>query len=277
MKIGVSLPPAFLCGVASSAHQEKMLEGGVSSFLTRLREAGCTHIELRAVRAGTPKEIVTGAADALRGAGLQMTVHSALADEPAEAFWERLHPLLAVQSDLCVTVHSVSSREKTVSLLRRLSEYAACRYPGARLALENNRSKKGDNIDLVECAGVLSTIRETGMNSIGACWDFGHFRWDVMTHPTLLPDALPPRAFAERAIHTHIHSVYADTTHFPLTMGELPLADYVRLLTESGYTGVYNLEPEPERWDASIDAAHEIVRSVELLKKTVQSIEEELR
>lgn len=277
MKIGVSLPPALLCGAASSAHQEKLLEHGVPPFLTRLRKAGCTHIELRAVRSDTPEDIVTGAARALRSAGLQMTVHGVLTDEPAEAFWKRLHPLLAVQSDLCVTVHSVSSRETTVSLLRRLSEYAACRQPGARLALENNRSKKGDNIDLVECAGVYSTILETGMNNIGVCWDFGHFRWDVLTHPALLPDALPPRAFAERAIHTHIHSVYADTTHFPLTMGELPLADYVRLLTESGYTGVYNLEPEPERWDASIDAAREIIRSVELLKETVLRIKEELK
>ena len=277
MKIGVSLPPALLCGSASSAHQEKMLERGAESFLARLRDAGCTHIELRAVRADTPEEMVTGAAAALQKAGLQLTVHSALTDEPAEAFWERLDPLLAVQSDLCVTVHSASSREKTVSLLRRLSEYAAGRYPRARLALENNRSKKGDNIDLVECAGVLSTVQEAGMDNIGTCWDFGHFRWDYLTHPALLPDAMPPREFARRAIHTHIHSVYADTTHFPLTMGDLPLDDYVRLLAGSGYAGVYNLEPEPERWDAAIDAAHEIVRSVELLREAIRKTEEELK
>jgi len=277
MKIGVSLPPALLCGQPSSAHQAALLKDGLLPFLIRLQEAGCTHIELRAVRSDTPESIIEGAVSAAVRAGFGLTVHGALADESAELFWARLQPLLAVQNDLCVTVHSSSSREKTQSLLRRMGEYAAVRHPAAKLALENNRSRRGDNIDLVECAGVFRSVQESGLVNIGTCWDFGHFYWDHLAHPSLLPDALPPADFIACAIHTHIHSVYMDTTHFPLTMGELPLAGYIRALLQSGYTGVFNLEPEPERWDASTDAAEEIVRSVELLRKILRKEKEELK
>ena len=275
MNIGVSLSPAFLCGHASSHHQKRMLKEGVQPFLARLIEAGCTHIELRAVRSDTPEEIVRGAAAALKEAGLFLTVHGALKDEPAEVFWGRLEPLLSAQENLCVTVHSASTREETIRLLSRMGEYARLHHPAARLALENNRSKKGDNIDLVECGGVLETVRATGLASIGTCWDFGHFCWDHLTHPSLLPDDLPPASFIARAVHTHIHSVHENTTHFPLTMGNLPLKAYLAALLAAGYRGVFNLEPEPERWDESIDAAEEIVRSVVLLKNTLISFKEE--
>ena len=275
MNIGVSLSPGFLCGRTASHHQKQLLKEGVQPFLTRLIEAGCTHIELRAVRFDTPEEIIRGAAAALKEAGLFLTVHSALRDEPAEAFWGRLLPLLAAQENLCVTVHSAATREETLRLLRRMGEYARLHHPAARLALENNRSKKGDNIDLVECGGVLETVQAVGLANIGTCWDFGHFCWDHLTHPSLLPDDLPPAAFIARAVHTHIHSVYEDTTHFPLTMGTLPLKAYLSALLNAGYRGVYNLEPEPERWNESIDAAEEIIRSVILLKNTLLAHKEE--
>lgn len=275
MNIGVSLSPAFLCGQAASRHQTNMLKDGLTPFLTRLQTAGCTHIELRAIRRDTPKEIIIGAVRTAQEAGLLLTVHGALSDEPAELFWSRLLPVLTAQKNLCVTVHSASTREETLLLLRRMGEYALLHHPGVRLALENNRSKKGDNINLVECAGVASTVGAADLPNLGTCWDFGHFYWDHLTHPSLLPDALPPEAFLQRAIHTHIHSVYANTTHFPLTMGDLPLKFFIRALQKAGFSGVYNLEPEPERWDESIDAADEIIRSVEILRNTLQQTEEE--
>lgn len=275
MNIGASLSPAFLCGEASSAHQQTMLKDGLPAFLARLRSAGCTHIELRAVRRDTPEETVTGAVRAAQEAGLSLTVHGILTDEPAEHFWSRLAPVLAAEKNLCVTVHSASDRETTLHLLRRMGEYALSHHPGARLALENNRSRKGDNIDLVECAGVGNTVKEADLPNLGTCWDFGHFYWDHLTHPALLPDPLPPEDFLKRAVHTHIHSVHENTTHFPLTMGELPIKSFISALRKSGYCGVYNLEPEPERWNESIDAAEEIIRSVGILKKTLQQTEEE--
>lgn len=268
MKIGVSLAPAFLCGVPGSAHQKRMLEssGGADGFLQRLRDAGADWVELRAVRPGTEKEEVSGAAHAARKAGVSMTVHGTLTDEPAEVFWERMKPVLAVQPALTVTVHSAKSREETVLLLGRLAGYALRHHPQARLMLENNRSKAGDNMDLVECAGVLKTLELLNRENVGACWDFGHFYWDCLAHPELLPDRLPPEGFIARTGHTHIHSVLGNTTHFPLTAGELPLREYAAALMRAGYQGVFNLEPEPERWAETTDAAEEIVRSVGLLR-----------
>ena len=127
----------------------------------------------------------------------------------------------------------------------------------------------------MECGGVLSAVREAALPNIGTCWDFGHFYWDHLTHPTLLPEDLPPASFIACAVHTHIHSVHEDTTHFPLTMGELPLKPYLSALVAAGYRGVFNLEPEPERWADSVDAAEEIVRSVSILRNTLLSIKEE--
>ena len=277
MKLGVSLSPAFLCGQAASVHQTRMLSGGVRPFLTRLREAGCTHIELRAVRSGTAEEEVAGAVRAAKSAGFCLTVHGTLTDEPADIFWGRLEPALSVQNDLCVTVHSASTRENTVRLLRHMGDYAAAHHPDARLALENNRSKKGDNVDLVECGGVLATLEDLSLPNAGSCWDFGHFYWDRLTHPSLVPSDLPPEGFLCRAVHAHIHSVCENTTHFPLTMGDMPLKAYLTALKKVGYRGVYNLEPEPERWNDSIDAAQEIVRSVSLLHDMLKAIEEEFQ
>lgn len=277
MNIGVSLSPSFLCGRASSAHQQNMLAGGIQPFQARLRRAGCTHIELRTVNRNTDSAEIAGSVRSALQAGLALTVHSSLADEPAADFWGRLQPVLDVQEDLCVTVHSAASREQTVLLLRRMGEYAAAHHPRARLALENNRTKTGDNAGLVECFGVNDTLEEAGLINAGACWDFGHFYWDRLAHPAIIRNDLPPAAFLSRAVHTHIHSVLSDTTHFPLTMGSLPLAQYLAALKAAGYTGVYNLEPEPERWAEHIDAAEEIVRSVQLLKTALNEVQEVIR
>lgn len=274
MKIGVSLPPAFLAGKAMTEHQRKMMEssGGADGFLRRLKKAGVSSVELRAIRPGTAPEEVREAVRAATEAGLSLTVHGALKDEPAELFWGRMEPVLDVQPALTVTVHSAGDRETTLMLLRRMAEYAAFRFPEAKLALENNRSKKGDNMDLVECFGVMKTLSILECPNVGACWDFGHYYWDRLTHPAQLPDELPPEGFLRRAVHTHIHAVENDTTHFPLTTGQLPLEEFVRALSGAGYTGVYNLEPEPERWDEERDAAEEIIRSAELLVEMLRKI-----
>jgi len=58
-------------------------------------------------------------------------------------------------------------------------------------------------------------------------------------------------------------------------MGRLPLREYVGALAAAGYSGVYNLEPEPERWDDSVCPAEEIIRSVELLRAVLSETKEE--
>ena len=199
-----------------------------------------------------------------------MTVHSALTDEAPEAFWNRLVPVMKEQSGLTITVHSVKDRETTLTLLRRMAEYGLAHHPDARLALENNRTVKGDNVSLVECGGVLETVKDAGLSNIGVCWDFGHLYWDHLTHPALVEDMMPPQGYTACAIHTHIHSVACNRTHFPLSVGVLPLAEYIHALKQTGYQGVYNFEPAVERWSEDTDVPGEFLRSIEILKKAVE-------
>ena len=267
MNIGLSLSPSLLCGRPESVPQQQLLSssGGVQGWLRRVREAGCTHIELRTVRPDTAPETIRLSAQAVFSAGLHLSVHGTLADEPAEAFWGRLQSVLSVQPELAITVHSLSARKDTLLLLQRMGQYAAFHHPSARIALENNRSKPGDRLPLVGCTGILETVERLNLPNVGICWDFGHFCWNRMAHPSLVPADLPPEAFLRRVIHTHIHSVLDGSTHFPLTMGELPLNEYLLALSHAGYKGIYNLEPEPERWADSVLPDREILASSVLL------------
>lgn len=271
MKIGVSLAPALLCGHAASARQQALLDasGGADGWLRRLTGTGVSHIELRTIRQKTDPADIQGAARAVFAAGMSVTAHGVLADEPAEVFWARFRPLLDEQPALCITVHSTVDQPTTLILLDRMARYGREYYPAARLALENNRVKKND-FDLVECAGVLSTLERLNAPNVGACWDFGHLYWDHLTYPGELPSPMPPQGFVGRAIHTHIHSVYEGTTHFPVSVGELPLKAYVRALREAGFEGVYNLELEPERWPDAMDTVEGYLRSIETLIKTLK-------
>lgn len=273
MKIGVSMPPAFLCGQAASVAQEKMLAafGGIDGWLREIYKAGANHIEMRSVKEGITEETVRGAMDAAARNGFSVTVHGALAEEAAEIFWGRFLPVLSKQPELTVTVHSIIDRETTMNTLRRLAEYGMKHHPGARLALENNRIK-GDTAPLVSCEGVLATVKALKLPNLGICWDFGHLYWDYQTHPELISGMLPPEGYADRAIHTHIHSVAFGRTHFPLSMGEAPLSEYVSVLKRAGYEGVFNFEPEPERWPEGTDVPGEMLRSVRILKETVEAI-----
>lgn len=272
MNIGVSLPPVLLCGQAVSEAQKTLLNAfsGVDGWLEQVRRAGAEYIELRSVKRHTGRDAVRGAAQRAKMHGFRLTVHGELSDEAPEAFWERFEPVLNGQETLVITVHSVCDRATTLELLRRMGGYGNRHFPGARLALENNRSVKGDNIDLVECGGVLETVRESGLSNAGVCWDFGHLYWDHLNHPARIADSMPPDEYIRRTIHTHIHSVVGGRTHFPLTQGVLPLDEYVRALKNAGYQGVYNFEPEMERWAEDTDIPGEFLRSIHILKQAAE-------
>ena len=272
MKVGVSMPPALICGRASSEQQKKLLAAfdGIDGWLSEVRKAGAESIELRTITAEVPQEDVARAVSKVREYGFFMTVHSVLTDEAPEAFWGRMIPVLDAQGSITVTVHSVKDREYTLNLLRRMAEYALTHHPGARLALENNRTIKGDNADLVECGGVLQTVQAAGHENIGVCWDFGHLYWDYLNHPSLVPGVLPPEGYTGCAIHTHIHSVACGRTHYPLSVGVLPLAEYIGALKQVGYQGVYNFEPAVERWSEDTDMPGEFLRSIEILKSAAE-------
>ena len=92
------------------------------------------------------------------------------------------------------------------------------------------------------------------------CWDMGHTTMNVLDGR--MPH-LPPAAFLDRVIHTHIHDLRTASpsaardsleTHHPLTHGVVRVDEYLDLLHDRGYDAVLDLELSPQRFP---DAVHD--------------------
>ena len=279
MKIGVSLAMDVLCGTPQTDAQRALLgESEPDVLLARLKNEGVTHIEMRTVRPGESPERIAAAARVIRAAGLRMTVHGVLREDDPEGFIEQLRPVLTRQGEVTVTVHPVKSspgsgenHAATVAALKKLGKYMRLRNTHVRLALENCRMARWPDPSLSP-DGVLSSLEEADEAGFGVCWDFGHLYSDHCVWPNTVPGSLPSRRFAGRAVHTHIHDLNG-RTHFPLGTGSLPLRDYVSLLSETGYQGLFNLELEPERWlDAYPDVLAQYISSIRILCEALRGL-----
>ncbi|MDB5085353.1 MAG: sugar phosphate isomerase/epimerase, partial [Bacilli bacterium] len=126
------------------------------------------------------------------------------------------------------------------------------------------------------CAGVLQMIDEINSPFVGITWDMGHYYSNLVSAgyvPALQDeqlDPLPPLSFLDKTIHTHIHGLGEQGTHCPLTHHEsLPLESYVRALKDSGYTGIYNLELQFNRFPDQNQLVEDALSSIERLRKCV--------
>lgn len=252
--VGVSLAPQMLLGQPGCRLTEEC--GGTAGLLRLLRGLGCTHVELRCTTASEDAAQLLTCAQAVWDAGLAVTLHWAPPPQ-VEAFALASAPLLPLleqakqrQPYVTVTLHAYtggddaekSAAPQRTNCLLRLWEADARRY-GFRLALELSRDKKNGD-PAVSCEGVLAMLEGTDPETTGICWDFGHFYSNTRDAAVL-----PPDAFLERVLHTHIHALENGTTHFPITAAaELPLDAYVQALTGAEYAGVYNLELEFARY-----------------------------
>ena len=298
-KIGVSLPLALLSGKPASAAQEQLLvrggedtaatmhggentaaavQGGVSRLLERLKAQGVISIEIRTIRADTPIEDVAAAVQAIHSAGLGITAHGELNEGDQTEFFAKLKPIMALQGSCTVTAHPIkglaSDAECMAATYRALDEvsaYMVAHHPcRITLALENNRIKGLEDVTHAP-AGVLAALDHVQNPQIGACWDFGHLYSD---HIKFGVPVLPPEEYPFRAVHTHIHALNG-RTHFPLSKGELPLSEYIGMLKQAGYAGIYNLELEPERWPEEWgDPLEYYLTSIELLGRELDEIPE---
>ena len=259
--IGVSLAPQMFLSPPPWEHDRQLLAacGGTDGLLRSLRASGVTHVELRGQVCADGTAMLLNAARALWAAGFSVTLHWGLPEEerPFAESCAALLPLLEAAKEhqpyVTVTVHSritgndadkAPAAEKTNRLLRLWSADAQ-RY-GYRLALELNRDKK-DGDPSVTCEGVLAMLEGTDPENVGICFDFGHYYSN-----TREDSRIPPKAFLERVIHTHIHALENGVTHHPFgPQAALPLDAYVQALAQVGYPGVYDLELDfvryPER------------------------------
>ena len=274
MKIGVSLGMNLLCGDSLDESQTLLMgSDSLGAFLGLLRSEGVTHIEIRAVHAGESAERIIAAAGNIMSAGMTFTVHGELREFDPAGFFSQIRPLSALQKEIIVTVHPVRkhrSAEENISAtadaLKRMLRLKGFCESGLRVAVENCRMSKEPDVSLLP-DGVLESVKRADSDIVGTCWDFGHFCSDRIIYPDVVRSDLPSLCFAGRTIHTHIHDM-AGSTHFPLGTGCLPLKDYISLLRDAGYGGVYNLELEPERWYRIYPDVREMyIKSVRALRE----------
>ena len=273
--IGTSLPLGVLTQNPACEADKRLLDdyGGIRAMLAAFREMGVGAVELRSVKAHADAETLAACARAVLDADLAVTIHAALDELPAEAFFENLRPALELLPEghpiVPLTVHSMKTgdemrdRAATVRLLSAWGRFAARRRLPVKLALENNRIHRS-GLSIVDCDGVISTVREVGLENVGVCFDFGHLYSNFVSYPECTP-YLPGDDFLRAAIHTHIHAL-AHTTHYPLTAGKLPLEEYIGQLNRCGYRGIYNLELECGRFWQEVDPREAFEGSVAALK-----------
>ena len=249
--IGVSLPFA------------QLVEGegrGSDTFLENLAEKGVRSIELRAVHPEEDPENVASAARRILQHGMRFSVHTA--PRSSESAVEDIFMPLARLSldDTILVLHPVCT--ENARMMENLCAYARKNGLSVRFALENNRllpdKTWGDSVQLVTDA-----LQNADPALAGACFDMGHFAWYTRVWENA--PVLPCKAFLERVIHTHIHAVYEKgngySTHFPLSVGFLPLAEYIASLGE-GYAGALNLELEPPRFAHLLEGEQGISESI---------------
>ena len=263
VRIGLSLPPAYLVGDLSGGAIWRETFGDVEGFLAAVREAGVSSIEARSIGEDVDSCLALRAAERAWDAGLGFTLHGRLPRQFAGTTLGEVYPSLVPLSSALrarggagiLTLHCYSEQdgsvpqlaERTVRALRSLLDLLQREGAPLSIALEINHV--GPRVDPgITYAGIVEMIASTGRPGIGACWDMGHAFMNVQ-HGQLAHD--PSAAFLERVIHTHVHDL-GPRTHYPLTCGVVPVDRYVGLLLDRGYEGILNLELSPERYPESV-------------------------
>lgn len=257
--IGMSLSYKKLLSTEDENLKPEML-------LPKLWEHGVRSIELRPVFAFENPMEVLRIANLLWDYGFQITIH-VQCRTVGSAVSDVFTPLSMVlthmrQPEIILTTHPVVG--DNVAMLEALSDHITeCGYP-VRIALENNR-RMPDNTDGDSVALVLDAVTRANRQNVGICFDMGHLAW-YNGNFTDTPNALPPREFLSRVIHTHIHAYTEGATHFPLEEWREPFSSYIAALAYE-YYGVYNIELTPERFAYRMDAATGYLLSADMLKK----------
>lgn len=287
MRTGVSLPLPFLADrYTEQGSMELKKQGHTSgSLLAKLKENGTDSIELRYWQKDMEPETIYSVFEKIRNSGLGLTIHGDISEKqenvPITESFPWLEKAIEIsgsdnKNPLVITMHPVKTEsrtkegnyKKTVSILRHICAGIEERELPVVIAYENQRERGGPNpaIDYSEITGV---VKETESSAIGICWDMGHawanFRRDLINED-------PTEEFVNKTIHTHIHDLPPEriSTHWPLVYGTVPVERYVRMLGNSGYNGILNLELSPEKFP-DMDILGVFVKSIELLKNWAEN------
>ncbi|NLB43203.1 MAG: sugar phosphate isomerase/epimerase, partial [Clostridiales bacterium] len=245
------------------------------------KKQGVGSIELRAINAGFSAQEVLACTQAVFDNGLTCTIHGHLEAVDNDVFFNNINSVVERfpngLEQLMLTVHSPKdsedneeNRKKSVKLLTRFAKFALQKQMPVHFALENNRIHS--NVpSIVNCEGVLSIVNEVNLPNVGICWDFGHVYSNLINFANV-PELNSPEAFMKKVVHTHIHA-YKGKTHFPF-MGDtaLPLVQYCNSLKQGGYTGIYNLELDIERFYLQYSPREALETSISELKQCLNML-----
>lgn len=257
--VGVSLPYSLL------------RHGGAEyeEIMGTLVEQGVGSIEIRSIRPDSSPEDVVRIAEGLRARGMEITLHATVtsAESAVQDVFGPLSPLFSegCQEKWIVVIHPING--DNVAMLRTLADHAVSMAYPIVWALENNRllpdGNAGDSAALV-----LEAVEAVDRDCVGICFDMGHYAYDMKARVGDGEWQMPPKAFLNRVVHTHVHALNGFETHYPLGEYELPLERILEKMAY-GYFGVYNVELTFARFSDRITPVDAIRSSVSTLRKAM--------
>lgn len=282
MKIGLSLPYTYLSN--HIVNKDKLFTSSFGPADKALSDLSplIDYVELSNFSTqASPDEIVVAVMNVWEH-GLKVSLHPSLPEDVegktlAEIYpW--LPPLLAemdkYQDHLLLNLHALAAaegdieqlRSDSIKNLRIITNMITTEKHALRIALELNRSK-GTIDPCTTFEGVLHICRQVDSPVLGISWDFGH---GFSNYQNNLISRIPPGDFLDRTIHTHIHDISPDgKTHWPLTSAIVPLDEYLNLLADHGYRGIFMLEMMPDRFSILGNIKEQILKSIEILSKSI--------
>lgn len=266
MKTGIKIPYDIFCEEKSET-TKKLLEcfNGCDGFFGYL-EKNFDTVEIGVVFFGTDGSILKDGAFLCSKFGLNVTIHGSLNDiKNAEEFFTPYLPLF--ESDLQdyynITVHPFENPDDTEKLLEDICRCAKNNDYPVRITLENQRFTNERLINTL-CKNVAEIVNNINSKYLYCCFDFGHQLYNQIKYGEKF-DAVESD-FLSVVKHTHIHSLYNDKTHFPLSCGETLLEYNIKKLLCHNYDGVFLLELAPARYLDEFDIKTSIEDSIRILK-----------
>lgn len=277
MRFGLTLRMDLFAKEPGEASRKLLEEfGGLEYLFSYLRE----HVDAVELTTIDSKNDPTAFKKAVRYCseyGLEVTIHGLLKEnEPAEDFFTPYLPVFeaSLQENYNITLHPLKKKEDTIGALMELCEYADQKAYPVTFTLENQRLVDEDSVNGI-CKSVGEIVEQVNHHRLHTCWDFGHYLSNQRKNGE---DADPfTESFYEKIRHTHIHSMYEGTTHFPLFCGETELDRNIALLIENDFDGILSLEVHFARFVGVFGLKESLCRSVEILKNAYRQAERKKR
>ncbi len=273
MRFGTKLPIDLFTCEPCEASQILLDEfGGIEELLSYLGQK-VDAVELSTIGSKSDPLVFQNAVSCCNRHGLEVTVHGLLKEaESANEFFVPYLPVFALdcQEYYNITLHPLKEKEDTLQALKELCAYADKMVYPVTFTLENQRLTNEKSVNGI-CKSVGEIVAAVNHPRLRTCLDFGHYLSNKRKQGE---DADPQdEIFADRIGHTHIHSMYQGTTHFPLFCGETEWDENLSLLLGRNYDGIYSLELDYNRFAGTFGLKESLCRSIEILKNACMQAE----